>query len=122
MNLSVAIGMHQDAVFCSIYAAHRFINDVVVVPACQTCDRLGTDRAGTALLFPQVGQGTFSLQGSFHLYAKAFFQIDFPCRVIWITFSFDFLAPFKFQLTVFRKPLAIHKLSPKKLSATFGLF
>ena len=91
MNLSVAIGMNQDAVFCSICATHRFINDVVVVPACQTCDRLATDWAGTALLFPQVGQGTFSLQGSFHLYAKAFFQIDFPCRGIWITCSFDFL-------------------------------
>ena len=91
MNLSVAIGMNQDAVFCSLCAAHRFINDVVVVPACQTCDRLGTDRAGTTLLFPQVGQGTFSLQGSCHLYAKAFFQRDFPCRVIGITPSFDFL-------------------------------
>ena len=91
MNLSVAVGMNQDTVFCSICAAHRSINDVVVVPACQTCDRLGADRAGTALLFPKVGQGTFSLQGFFHLYAKAFFQIDFPCRVVGGACSFDFL-------------------------------
>ena len=63
MNLSVAIGMNQDAVLCSVCATHRFVDDMVIVPAGQMCDRLGTDRAVAALLFPQVGQGTFSLQG-----------------------------------------------------------
>ena len=32
MNLSVAIGVDQNAVVCAICASHRFINDVVVVP------------------------------------------------------------------------------------------
>ena len=91
MHLSVAIGVNQDPVFCAVCAPHHFVDDGVVVPACQTCDRLGTDRAGTALLFPQVGQGTFSLQGSFHLYAKAFFQREFPCRVVGVACSLNFL-------------------------------
>ena len=90
MNLSVAIGMDQDAVFCFVCATHRFVDDMVVVPACQTGDRLGTDRTVAALLFPKVGQGTSSLQGLFHLYAKALFQIGFPCRVVGVALSFDF--------------------------------
>ena len=54
MNLSVAIGMDQYTVVCSVCPIQRFIHDVVVVPPGQFCDRLGTDRAEAALLFPEV--------------------------------------------------------------------
>jgi len=82
MHVSVAMGMQQDAVFCSRCAAQRFLNAGVVVPACQGCERVGADRAGTALRCPQVGQGTFSLQGFFHLSAAAFFPREGPGRVV----------------------------------------
>ena len=31
MNLSVAIGMDQDAVLCGVCAAYRFVHDVVIM-------------------------------------------------------------------------------------------
>lgn len=91
MHLSVAIGMNQDAVVCAVCASHHFVDDVVVVPACHVCDRLGTDRTDAALLFPEVGEGPFPMQGLFHLYAKAFFKIEFPGGIVWVAVSFDFL-------------------------------
>ena len=91
MNLSVAVGMNQDAVLCVVCATQRFVHDVVVVPARYLGDGLVTDWADASLFFPQVQKFPFSLQGLFHLYAQAFFKIDFPSRVIGITFPFDFL-------------------------------
>ena len=67
MNLSVAIGMNQDAVLYPVCAPHRFVHDMVVMPRCYVRDWLGAERANTALLFPQVGQGGSSLQGLFPL-------------------------------------------------------
>src|SRR5256885_12581622 len=91
MNLSVAIGVDQNAVVCAICASHRFINDVVAVPTSHLCDWLDADGADTVLLFPKVGKSMAPLQGLFDLYAQAFFQIDFPCRVVGVAGSFDFL-------------------------------
>jgi len=54
MNLSVAIGMNQHTVVSPVCSTQRFIHDVVVVPTCHFRDRLGTDRAEAALLFPEV--------------------------------------------------------------------
>ena len=93
MNLSVAIGMDQDAVLCTVCASQRFINDVVVVPTCYLRNGLVTDRADAALSFPEVRQPTFSLQGLFHLYAEACLKIEFPCRIVGITFPFDLCVP-----------------------------
>jgi len=90
MHVSVAIGMNQDAVLCTVCASHRSVNDVVVVPPCHLRDWLGADRTNTALLFPKVGQGSPSPQGLLHFDAEAFFQIAFPCRVVGVTVSFDF--------------------------------
>ena len=89
MNLSVAIGMNQDAVLCTVCAAHRFVDDVVVVPTRHLRDGLGTDRADASLFFPEVHQSTFSVQGSFHFYAKAFFKIDFPCWIVGVAVPFE---------------------------------
>ena len=82
MNLSVAIGMDQDAVLCTVCAPQRFIHDVVVMPSCYVRNGLVTDRADASLFFPEVHQPTPSVQGLFHLHAEAFFKIDFPCRVV----------------------------------------
>ena len=84
MHLSVAIGMEQNAVTHSVCAPHRFVDDVVVMPARHLCDWLGADRTVPALLLPEVGQGSCSSQGLFHLYAKAFFKGDFPRGVVWV--------------------------------------
>ena len=90
MNLSVAIGMDQDTVFRSVCATHRFGHNVVVMPACHLCERVGTDGTVAVVFFPQVEQGTSSSQGLFHLYAKALFTVDFPCGIVGITVSFHF--------------------------------
>ena len=90
MNLSVAMRMNQNTVTHSVCAPHRFVDDVVVVPTRHVCDRLGADRTVAALLFPEVGQGSSSSQGFFHLYAKAFFKGDFPCRIVRVAGSFHF--------------------------------
>ena len=90
MNLSVAVGMDQNAVTYSVCSPHRFVYDVVVMPARHLCDWSGADRTVTALLLPEVGQGSFSSQGLFHLYAQAFFKVDFPRGVVWVAGSFYF--------------------------------
>ena len=61
MNLSVAIGMDQDAVLCVICAAQCFVNDVVVMPACYVRNGLVADWAEAALFFPEVHQPTFAV-------------------------------------------------------------
>jgi hypothetical protein len=75
MNLSVAIGMDQDAVLCSVCAAQRFAHDVVIMPPRDLRDGLGADGAEASLFFPEVQEPTFSVQGLFHLYAEAFFKV-----------------------------------------------
>ena len=89
MNLPVTVRMNKSTVLCMIRSSHRFVDDVVVVPSCHLRDRLVTDRARAALLFPKVGQGASSLQGLCHLYTEAFFQIEFPCRIVGVTISFN---------------------------------
>lgn len=90
MNLSVAIGMNQHAVVPPVCPPQRFIHDVVVVPTGHFRDQLGTDWADAALLFPEVDQGALSSQGLVHLYAEAFFKVDFPCGIVRVAVSFDF--------------------------------
>lgn len=89
MNLSVAIGMDQYTVVCLVCPTQRLIDDVVVVPTGHFRDRLRADRAETALLLPEVDQGASSAQSLIHLDAAAFFQIEFPCRIVGVTVSFN---------------------------------
>ncbi len=89
MNLSVAIGMDQDAVLYGICAAQRFVHDVVIMPPRDLRDGLGADGADASLFFPEVQEPTFSVQGLFHLYAEAFFKVDFPGRIVGVTVPFD---------------------------------
>ena|SRR6266571_7009025 len=93
MNLSVAIGMNQDAVLCAVCTSMRFINDVVVMPTCYMRNGLVAYWADASLFLPEVHQSTFSLQGFFHLYAEACFKIEFPDRIVGVTFSFDLYVP-----------------------------
>ncbi len=93
MNLSVAIGMNQDAVLCAVCTSMRFINDVVVMPTCYMRNGLVADWADASLFLPEVHQPTFSLQGFCHLYAEACFKIEFPDRIVGVTFSFDLYVP-----------------------------
>src|SRR5205823_6103727 len=81
MNLSVAMGMNQDAILCGICAAHRFVDDVVVMPARHLRERLGTDRAEASLFLPEMHQSTSPLQGLCHFYAETCFKMGFPCWV-----------------------------------------
>ena len=62
MNLSVAIGMDQDAVLCGVCAAHCFVHDVVIMPPRDLRNGLGADGADAALFFPEVQEPTFSVQ------------------------------------------------------------
>ena len=89
MNLSVTIGMNQDAVLCTICATQRLVHDVVVVPARYLGDGLVTHWADASLFFPQVQQFAFPVQGLFHFYAQAFFKIEFPCWIVGVAFPFD---------------------------------
>ena len=93
MNLFVAIGMDQDTVLCAVCASKCLVDNVVVVPTCYLCDRLVADRADPALLFPKVHQPTSPAQGLFHLDAESRFQIEFPCRIVGITFPLDLCVP-----------------------------
>src|SRR5687767_15107365 len=93
MNLFVAIGMYQDAILCAVCASQCLVDNVVVMPTCYVRDRLVADRADTALLFPEVHQPTSPTQGLFHLYAESRFQIEFPCRVVGITFPLYLCVP-----------------------------
>jgi hypothetical protein len=90
MNLSVAIGMDQHTVVSPVCPTERFIHNMVVVPTGHFRDRLGTDRADAALLFPEVNQGALSAQGLGHLHAKACFKIEFPCGIVRVAVSFNF--------------------------------
>jgi len=54
MNLSMAIGMDQDAVLCGVCAAQRFVHDVVIMPPRDVRDGLGADGADASLFFPEV--------------------------------------------------------------------
>ena len=93
MNLSVTIGMDQDAVLCVVCAAQRFVNNMVVVPACYVRNGLSADGAEAALLFPEVHQPTSSVEGLCHPYATAFFKVAFPGRIVGIAISFDLSVP-----------------------------
>ena len=93
MNLSVAIGMDQDAVLCVVCAAQRFVHNVVVVPACYVRNGLIADGAEAALFFPEVHQPTSSVKGLGHLYASAFFKVAFPGRIVGIAVAFDLFVP-----------------------------
>jgi hypothetical protein len=93
MNLFVAIGMDQDAVLCTVCASQRFVYDVVVVPTCYLRHKLVADRTDAALFLPEVRQPTFSLQGLFHLYTEACLKIEFPGRVVGITFPLYLCVP-----------------------------
>ena len=93
MNLCVAVRMNQQTIFCVVCSTQRFVDDVVAVPSGHLGDRLVTDRAAPVLLTPQVRQHPFSSQVILHLYAQAFFQIDFPCWVIRIAVTLDFDVP-----------------------------
>ena len=93
MNLFVAIGMNQDAILCVVCASQRFVDDVVVMPTCYLRNGLVADWADASLFLPQVRQPTFSLQGLFHLYAEACFKIEFPSRIVGITFPLYLCVP-----------------------------
>ena len=89
MNLSVTVGMNKDAVLCIVCATQRFVDDVVVVPSRYLGNGLVTNWADASLFLPQVQKFPSSLQGLFHLYAQAFFKIEFPCRIVGVAIPFD---------------------------------
>ena len=89
MNLSVAVWMDQDAVLCVVCPTECFIHNVVVVPSRYLGNRMATDWADASLFLPETHQSSSSLQGLFHLYAQAFFKIEFPCRIVGVAIPFD---------------------------------
>src|SRR5262249_48801159 len=89
MNLSVAVWMDQGAVLCVVCPTECFIHNVVVVPSRYLGNRMATDWADASLFLPEIHQSSSSLQGLFHLYAQAFFKIEFPCRFVGVAIPFD---------------------------------
>lgn len=65
----------------------------MVVPTREFGDFLVTDGAETLLFFPQAQQLVALSEVIRHFEAKTFLKIDFPLRVIWISFAFDFRVP-----------------------------
>jgi hypothetical protein len=70
MNLSVAIGMEKNPVFCLITAAFGSFHDVVIMPTGLWGDLLVADWTSTVLFLPQVKQLSFSCEGCVHLSAE----------------------------------------------------
>ena len=71
MNLSVAIWMKKNPVFCLVATAFGSFHEMMVIPSGLLGDLLVADWALTVLFLPQVQQLTFAREGVDHLSAKA---------------------------------------------------
>ena len=54
VNLPMTIGMHKNAVLCSVASTLRFVNDVVVVPTRFFRDWLVADWTDAFLFIPEL--------------------------------------------------------------------
>lgn len=70
MNLSVAIGMKKNPVFCLVAAAFGSFHEVMIVPTGLWGDLLIADWTETVLLLPQMKQLSFACEGCVHLSAE----------------------------------------------------
>ena len=62
----------------------------MAVPSRDLGDFLLADWANSVLLFPEVNEPSFSLEGIYHVNVQTFFIVGFPLWVVRVCFSFDF--------------------------------
>lgn len=89
MNLPMTIRVDKHTIFRAVAPAHHAPDDVVVMPPRQGRDALVADGADALLFAPKVTEPSATMQGGGHLDAEAFFQIDFPSRVVGVTVALD---------------------------------
>ena len=65
----------------------------MAVPSSNLGDLLLTDWAESALLFPEVKEPLFALEGGDRFHVETFFKVAFPCKVIRVSLSLDFQMP-----------------------------
>ncbi len=93
MDLLVAVGMYEHAIFRAVCAAVGSPDNVMVVPSRQPGDWLLAERADTALLGPKVQQLASALQVAAHLHAEAFLEVQLPAGVVRVRCPLDFGVP-----------------------------
>ncbi len=70
----------------------------MALPSRDLGDLLAANWAESVLLFPEVQQPPFSLEGVFHVDVQSFLIVAFPCGVIRVGFSLDFHVPFDWHV------------------------
>ncbi len=71
----------------------------MAVPSRNLGDFLLADWAKSVLLFPEVNEPSFSLEGIYHVNVQTFFVVGFPFWVVWVCFSFDFDVSFDWHVS-----------------------
>ena len=85
----MAVGVEKNPVLCLTAAAVGAPNDMVVVPTREFGDLLVADGAEAVLFFPEAKQLSPTFQVIYHLHAEAFFEVEFPLRVIGVRIAFN---------------------------------
>src|SRR5215472_16967678 len=94
MNLSMAIGVEQDAIIHVVWPPQGSPDDVMVVPSRDLCDLLLANGTDPLLLFPEVQQFPSSLQIVSHPDPQALLKVDFAFRIVGVGVSFNLGMPF----------------------------
>src|SRR5258708_35637204 len=63
-------------------------------PPCDAGDFLLTHRAESVLLFPEMDEPAFSLQGICNVSVQALFIVGFPFWIVGVSLAFDLCMPF----------------------------
>ena len=86
----MAVGVQEDTVFGPIVSTVDPPHDVMTMPSCEFRDLLVTDRAESALFFPEVQEFPFLFQVGGHFQVQSVLEIRFPLRVVRIGCTLDF--------------------------------
>src|SRR5260370_21721314 len=70
----------------------------MALPSCDLGDLLAANWVEYVLLFTEVEQPPFYLEGVFHVYVQSFLIVASPCGVIRVGFSLDFHVPFDWHV------------------------
>src|SRR5262245_4496746 len=88
VDLSMAIRVYQETVFCRVCTASRSPHDVVNVPRAEFGDVLLADRTEPLLFLPQIQQFPSALECSLHFDAEPSLKVRLPRRVEGVCCSF----------------------------------
>src|SRR6266516_2592778 len=94
MKPFVAFWVQKDAIICLFSTSVTSPLDMVAMPPCELRYLLVAERAEAALLFPEIKQCSFSLQGVDHLHVEPFLKVGLPFGIVRIRFTPNFDVPF----------------------------